>query len=128
MPIGYVPAIVSPSPVKHAFAPVHLKENLRQPKVSEFLGGFTATDAPLLAAQSLKQAFHLQIVLRQTGDSITIQQLFLVYPPTLTQARPYQTLGSLCPGIGLKRLDQRFHVPGDLSTAGGRDIRRAMRG
>ena len=64
-----------------------LKENLRLSKVSEFLGGFTSTDAPLSAAQSLKQAFHLQVVLRQTGDIITRQQFLLVQAPTFTQGR-----------------------------------------
>ena len=50
-----------------------LKENLRLPKVSEFLRGFPSTDVPLSAAQSLKQAFHLQVILRQTGNIITRQ-------------------------------------------------------
>ena len=64
-----------------------LKENLGLPKVSEFPGGFTSADAPLSAAQSLKQAFHLQVVLRQTGDIITRQQFLLVQPPTFSQGR-----------------------------------------
>ena len=64
-----------------------LKENLRLSKVSEFPGGFTSADAPLSAAQSLKQAFHLQVVLRKTGDIITRQQFLLVQAPTFSQGR-----------------------------------------
>ena len=64
-----------------------LKENLCLPKVSEFPGGFPSTDAPLSAAELLKQAFHLEVVLRQTGDIITRQQFLLVQPPTFSQGR-----------------------------------------
>ena len=64
-----------------------LKENLRLSKVSQFLGGFPSADAPLSAAQSLKQAFHLQVVLRQTGDIITRQQFLLMQAPAFSQGR-----------------------------------------
>ena len=64
-----------------------LKENLRLSKISEFPGGFPSTDAPLSAAELLKQAFHLEVVLRQTGDIITRQQFLLVQSPAFSQGR-----------------------------------------
>ena len=64
-----------------------LKENLGWPKVSEFSGGFPSADPSLSAAQVLKQAFHLQVVLWQTGNIITRQQFLLVQAPTFSQGR-----------------------------------------
>src|SRR5665648_200718 len=69
---------------KRGFA-FRLKENLCLSKISEFPSRFTSADAPLSAAQSLKKAFHLQVVLRQTGDIITRQQFLLVQAPTFLQ-------------------------------------------
>ena len=93
------------------------KEDLGLSKVSEFLGGFSSANASLSAAQVLEQAFRLQVILRQAGDVITGQQLWLVQPPAFSQSREQQALGPLCSWIGVERVDQHFHIGGNLLAA-----------
>jgi hypothetical protein len=93
------------------------EKHLGLPKVKQFSSGFAPADPSLMAAETPEQAFQLQIVLGESGDSVAVEQFLSIQFPTPFERTQEPDLCSVDLPTRMSLLDQGVDLLGNLLAA-----------